>query len=253
MKILATHIIIVFLIIGCQAQNKATHIEAFKTTDAELHRIYQEYYKNRLEYGHEKDSLLPIFEHKLQETLGKKEFYGMSFKALTKSKQVSVITSKDNKLRIYSWNTYNMGAWKVYNSMYQYNNNGKLYTGILSQKGENGDAINFSDGYHFKIYDIDANTYLVKGSGTHGQGHEFYTMRLMHFETDALQDCNACFNGENQLVLIKPIGVKNTIEYSPETKEISYLHYLEDADTGFMKPTGKTITLIYSKGRFIKK
>lgn len=243
-----------FLITGCHAQNNTSNAIAFKKIDLELHQIYQEYYKNRKDYGHEKDSLLPIFEKKLQTTLSKKEFFGMSFDSLTKSKQVTALTSNDKKLYIYSWDRFNMGTWKQYNSIYQYKNDNQLYTGFLSEKDvTKGNYINFSDGFHFKIYDIDTNFYLVKGFGTHGHGHEFFTMRLLSFKNGKLQDCKHCFNGEDRLVLYKPKGRKDTIDYTPETKEIRYLEYKENDDTGFMKPTGKMITLSYKEGKFIIK
>ncbi|MEL0650802.1 hypothetical protein V6246_05165 [Algibacter sp. TI.3.09] len=227
---------------------------AFSKVDLELHQIYQEYYKDRKDFGHEKDSLLPLFETKLKDALGKKEYYGRAFDSLTKSKQVTVLTSKDKKLQIYSWDTFNMGSWKQYNSMYQYENNNQLYTGFLSEKDLNtGNYINFSDGYHFEIIDIDTNFYLVKGYGTHGHGHEFYTMRLLSFREGKLQDCISCFNGEDRLVLYKSRSQKDKLTYDLEKKEISFLEHKEDEDMGVMRPTGKKIVLSFNNGQFKSK
>lgn len=256
MRYFTIYIIISFLAIGCYSQSNNPTSVAFKKVDLELNQVYQEYYKDRQNFGHEKDSLLPVFENKLKETLSKKEFYGMSFDSLTKTKQVSVIVSEDQKLRIYSWDTFNMGTWKQYNSIYQYKNNGQIYTEFLSEKeNSTGNYINFTDGFHYKIYDIDANTYLIEGYGTHGHGQEFYTLLLMEMATTEFKERKESFNGKDKLIVHKPRGnsQKKAIAYNPNTKEIKYLEHLEDKDTGFIKPTDKTITLIYTKGRFMKK
>ena len=243
---------LLFFVISCKSQDEINSIK-FNKVDLELNDIYQEYYNDRVDFGHEKDSLLPLFESKLKATLSKNEFYGMAFSALTETKQVNTVTSKDEKLHIYSWDTFNMGSWKIYNSMYQYKNDNELYTGFLSEKDASGNNfINFSDGFHFEIYDVDKNIYLVKGNGTHGRGQEFYTMRLLEFRNGKLQDCKACFDGEDRLVFHKPRREEGTINYNPETKEISYLEYIEVEGAGGIRPTGRTITIVYKDGKFIK-
>ncbi|WP_340199087.1 hypothetical protein [Ascidiimonas sp. W6] len=243
-------IVVLYFFSACNAQDST--IKVLNEKDLELTNIYQEYYKDRLGFGHEKDSLLSQFTKKLETALSDKRFIGFSFDSLTKSKQVSVVSSKDAKLKLFSWDTFNMGTWHIYNSMYQFLNNDKIYTGLLTKNNKSGEIIDFTDSYHFKIYDFDTNTYLVKSYGTHGGGLDFYTFRLLSFRDNKLVDCKACFDGKNYLLFEKNRTEKASPTYDSKSKTIIYPEYTEDEETGVLKPTGNTITLEYKAGMFLK-
>jgi len=236
---------------GCHGQ--PSDKEAFHKEDIALTSMYNEYYKDRKEFGHQKDSLLPVFVKQLEKTISDTRFLSFSFDSLTRSKQVSVVVSKDTKLKLVSWDTFNMGTWHIYGSMYRYIEDTKIYTGLLTKKDTSGEIIDFTDSFHFEIYDIDTNTYLIKSYGTHGSGRDFYTMRLLSFVKDEIKECNKCFDQKDYLLFEKNRADKVSPEYDQKNKTIQYPEYKEDAETGFLRKTGKTIKLYYNDGFFIKK
>lgn len=250
---------ILFLLNACQTKNNKI---SFKTKDIELAEAYHKYYENRLDYGYEKgkarDTILNRFKNTLLKTLSNKESATFPFDSL--ATMIKVIASKDNKLRIFSWDELSGGSWHTYNSIYQYNDKNKSYSGILSINNEVPlEAESYIDINHYKIYQIENNKYLVKGYGTHGGGKEFFVYRLLSFSNGKIVDCSKCFDGKDRFVY--EISRRDTLEpkYNKELKEISY-HELEesyiqgnkDEPSGFMKATGKILKLKYKKGLFIK-
>ncbi|MBD0776402.1 hypothetical protein HPE56_01245 [Maribacter sp. ANRC-HE7] len=228
--------------------------------DNHLTSIYKKFKDNKHDYGgtygEARDSILIRFQNTLAETLKNESLINVKYDSL--SKFVRIISSEDDKLRIFSWNEFSGGTWHIYNSMYQYKINNELAVGFLTTT-ENHNIIDNTEVYHYQIHRIDNDKYLVKGYGTHGSGKEFYVFRLLSFSDGVLKDCNGCFHGDDKFMYEITRGHDELIpQYNPETKEISYHGLVEtyidgdlDSPSGFMKSTGKILKLTYENGAFI--
>jgi len=256
MKNYFTYLIIIFSVFGCKSQNNQKTLQINK--DIELSRAYKKFVNNRHDYasveGEARDTILNRFKKGLIETLSNKKYALFPFDSL--SKEIQVVKSKDEKLRIFSWDELNGGTWHIYNSIYQYNTKEKSYSGLLSLKSDitNG-GVNHTDIAHYEINEIEDNQYLVKGYGTHGSGKDFYVYRLLSFKNEKIEDCIGCFNGEDRFVYEKSRGHDLKPTYDVASKTIHYPelepHTLDGEETGFMKPSGKILKLKYKNGKFI--
>ncbi len=167
---------------------------------------------------------------------------------------LKVLKSKDKKLKLFSWDEYNGGTWHIYNSVYQYTGVDKMLAGslVLDDIDSSQKPFLYTDIDYFKLYQPNNDHYLALGYGTHGQGHEFYTMRLLSLIDGVLQDCNDCFDGEDRLVLYKARSTKGIIEYDATSKTIKYPEQIEDQNLNVMKPSGDITILHYKQGVFYK-
>ncbi len=231
------------------------------SVDTHLTSIYKKFKDNRHDYGGKygeaRDSILIRFQNTLAETLTKESFWNVKYDSL--SEHMKIITSKDDKLKIFSWDEFNGGTWHIYNSMYQYKVNNELAVGFLTTKTEDHYITDNTEVYHYQIYSIDNDKYLAKAYGTHGSGKEFYMFRLLSFRDGVLKDCDGCFNGDNKFMYEISRGHDELIpQYNPDTMEISYHELVEnyidgdlDSPSGFMDSTGKILKLRYKNGVFI--
>ncbi|MDY8138336.1 hypothetical protein [Aquimarina sp. 2201CG5-10] len=251
MKKLIVFSILLLACISCNAQAKLPDENFQETQDDNLVKIYQKFKENQHDYGENaRDTILNRFRSSLLRTLKDPKFSNYTFDNL--KKEMLIKSSKDNKLMVVSWDELNGGTWKIFNSAYRYQKGNKIYVDYLAKEIKTDGKIDFTDVNYYKIYKIKEDNYLVLGYGTHGHGHEFYTMRLMKFKENSLQDCKNCFDKKDQLVLYKTRGGDDSITYDPDQLKIQYPEYVEDKETGFMKSTGNTITLIYKDNGFAK-
>jgi len=238
---------IVLFLTSCESKTNQQSIDVF-----ELDSSYLAYKNYRYDAGFsEADSLLQGFKSIVVKKLSSKYFNEFYSDSLT---SVKMIRSKDEKLHLISWDELNGGTWHLYNSAYGYTNNGKRYSNYLTKGNGNDDDgnLNFTDVISFKIQSFH-DKYLITGYGTHGHGHDFYTMRLMSFEDEELIDCNSCFEGENRFVFYKPRGDEFVPKLDIEAEVIVYPEYDDDPnDNGFSSKTGNMIILKWNGDKFIR-
>lgn len=240
---------IIFSFFGCSSQETSSNI----SKDLSLSNIYKKYDENRYDYGGEgeegRDSILNRFKHTLIKTLKNKKYITCAFDSL--KLDVKIIKSKDSKLKLFSWDEFNNGTWHIYNGAFQYNNDGKLYAGLLPK-----DKYGYLESLHYEITEKINNSYLVKAYGTHGSGEDYYLYRLLNVENNTITDCSKCFNGKDFFLFEKPRGYEVDPKYDSASKEISYPEmipsYHDGEETGFTKPSGKILKLKYKNGVFAK-
>lgn len=248
---LIIYLITVFFVTACNSQNSKLQTKDAKQLDISLKEMYDNFSENKYNYD-VRDSILNNFRTQLLSVLLDQSTRDYSFAELSKS--IKVIESSDKKLKLFSWDEYNGGTWHIYNSAYQYTDINKMLAGslVVDDLDNSKKPFFFTDINYFQLYQPDNDHYLALGYGTHGQGYEFYTMRLLSFVDGEIQDCKACFNGEDRLVLYKSRGTKGIIEYDSSSKTIRYPEQIEDENTGFMKSNGNITILNYNNGIFSK-
>ncbi|PKV50743.1 hypothetical protein ATE84_2809 [Aquimarina sp. MAR_2010_214] len=233
------------LSLSCNAQTKENSKSDY---DAELVDLYEKLrdslYNDDFTISRK---VIKEFKHKLYQTLEETENSNFKFDDL--EQKIKIVSSEDKRLMIFSWNESNGMNRRDYNSAFRYNDGNKVYVNDLVNTHKNPEVTDINVSY-FEIYNLEKDNYLVLGYGTYGSGQEFYTARSLSFKKDIFSDCNACFNKKNILVLRKTRGNKDSIIYDPERMSLTYPEYIEDEKSGFMKPTGRIITLSYKNGMF---
>ncbi len=228
-------------------------LHAQSSKDDKLTALYNQIYTHRHDYE-VKAQLLTTFKATLLNTLKSKPISNLNLESF--NKHVKQITSPDGKLTIISWDEFSGGTWHVYNAAYQYtHDSGLLEAQIIGKDLEVQDALMFADAYYLKIHHIEATKYLIKGYGSHGYGHDFYTFRLFDFSLNKpSKDCKNGFDGKRIFCFEKPRHLNLKPKYIPKEQHITYPelvpNILDGEDTGFSKPNGKYQTLIYNNGTF---
>ncbi|MDH7446806.1 hypothetical protein [Aquimarina sp. 2201CG14-23] len=238
--------------LGCISQ-QSKNVD-FSVQDQLLANVYDKYYENRLDYGDSygeaRDTILIRFRETLLKVISDKESISHSFDSL--NSKIKIIVSEDQKLRIFSWDELNGGTWHIYNSIFQYKENEMYSFGDLKIVQKTPNSSSYSDVAYVHIDKLSDTEYLLKGYGTHGGGQDFYVFRKITFKNNQARDCDRCFNGENQLLFIKPRADKTSPVFKSSSNTIELPEYKENENTGFLEKTGNTITHSYKNGNFIK-
>jgi len=221
--------------------------------DAELVGLYNKFKENRHHYesddGENRDVLLNRFTNALLQTLTNKQYTAASFDSL--AEVITIVSSQDNNLRLFSWNEFSGGTWHIYRTAFQYKAGEQLLAGLLPV-----DESRYAEAIHFNILDRPNDTYLVKAYGTHGSGQDYFLYRLLSIKNETISDCSQCFNNNDMFIFEKMRGFKSEPSYDSITNTISYPELKPDIkdgeDTGFTKPSGNVLQLHYVDGRFIK-
>ena len=241
---------VTFSFLSCSSQSVIHAGQSIQ--DKALLETYKKFIEHRHDYGTSaRDTILDRFKKDLIKTLADPKYAAYTFEAL--ASKTEIIISKDNKLKIISWDELNGGTWHVYNSVFQYNHKGSSFSGFLSLDKNGEKPLFYTDIIHSSIQKIGNNEYLVTGYGTHGRGEDFKTFRLLGFSNNRIEDCNKCFDGQDRLVFIKPRGKDDKYpDFDSKKKIITYPLYKENQETGFLERTKTMVSLKYHNGNFIQ-
>jgi len=224
-----------------------------KAKDAELAGIYNQFKENRYDYGDTKDDGRDVFLNQfidtLLQTLSDKQYASIAFDEL--GEVITIASSQDNKLTLFSWDEFNGGTWHVYRAAFQYRSGANTLAGLLPV-----DEAQYAQAIHYKIVDNIDGAYLVKAYGTHGSGQDYYLYRLLSVKNNVVSDCSQCFDSNDMFIFEKMRALEAIPSYDPATQTLSYPQLkpvLKDGEeTGFTEPTGIALTLQYSNGNFVK-
>ncbi|MBL3659083.1 hypothetical protein [Fulvivirga sediminis] len=236
-------VVLAMLHISCISQKMEKKTES---ADSLLLNIYNSYYEHRQNYATDqsagRDSIMQRFKNELKSYLSQPQYAQLDFKALKSHPNVHIITSEDQKLKIFSWDLLNGGTNHTYDNVFVWIDEHKTQTG----------KINNDESMYLKAYLLPDNSYLTIAYGTKGAGTDYYTLRKLSWQNQHFTDCEACFEGENKLVYTKPRADDSYPIYNITSKTISFPEYRKEEETGFFKPTGDTTILKYTNGKFTK-
>jgi hypothetical protein len=156
--------------------------------------------------------------------------------------ELSIRTSPDKKLKFYSWDTHTGGTMHIFAVIAQY----KSADGTIKVKEINAphlDELPSQNDFNiYEIYQVE-QYYLTFGRGTHGSGHQFQIVQVFKIEKDLLSKDNSILPNSRDLIITYPRGEKSELAFDSVKNEISYREFIEDKNSGFMQPTGKTTRL----------
>lgn len=119
------------------------------------------------------------------------------FKILRDSSRCDIVTSKDGNLRIYSWDTETGGTMRFFNTIYQYKDNGKVYTRIpVFKEGDPGC-------FYSKIYTVVINGktyYLAISNGIYSNSDISQSVSVFTIAGNQLADTARLFKTKTKLL-----------------------------------------------------
>jgi hypothetical protein len=223
-------------------------------TAKKLISTYNEFERIRSNYEHN-DSLIIAFENHLIDVLTSSNDYLSHLDSLAQHNRISLITSKDKKLSVLTWDLINNGCNHLYNSVYVFDGATKevgfLDTNFNTTNYLGNKLEHFAP---FKIFKLNED-YLVKSLKEECMSSKLYSFRLFNSNEGHLSESKNAFNKEKRFIYLSnksdtivPIfDEKNKLIKSPLRQDIIF----EGELTGFSKPTGAYETLSYKDGKFI--
>lgn len=197
------------------------------------------------------DSLAPAFKRQLLLYLEKPVTFNNNFDSL--SKYLAIRTSSDGKIKFYSWDDLSGGTWHNFNCLAQFiTKNGKVVIKQINTENETGTGEFTDSGVYdiFALFNDSVTYYLTMAYGTHGSGQQHQIVQLFYISGDKLEKCKRCFADSNDLVIQYPRSEKANLVFDSGKKQLSYNEFILDEETGFYRPSGKRIILVFINGTF---
>jgi hypothetical protein len=127
----------------------------------------------------------------------------LAFKELD-NEGLSIATSTDGLFRIYSWDTYTGGTMHIFDNIYQYKANGKVFSKTIKESEDEGDP-----GYWYStIYSLSnaGKTFYL------GLRHGIYSTKDTYQGIKAFSISSNSLNAETKLIKTKT-GVRNALGF----------------------------------------
>ena len=208
------------------------------------------------DYSDSTYGLAKEFKREIKKILENPSSFQIRFDSL--SKFISIVTSIDKKLRVFSWDEMDRGSRHSIVAVAQY----------LSQRGapelrfitpENDD----SDGSALMsiiskvelLINRNGRCYLTIGWGTLGGGMQHLNLHVYKIIGRELVDCKTCFPGADQdgYTIQWPRAYKADLKFDSIAKSISYNEYpYIDSIDSFSSKFNRA-TLEYKNGKYLKR
>jgi hypothetical protein len=190
----------------------STHISSAQDKGVmEIEKSLISDYKNMItaDYWNRFDSLAPAFKEKLKTILSDRRTYEFPFDTL--KKYITIVTSADGKLRIFSWDERTGGSAHQMTGIAQFTPTARdedIRIADLENDDEEGPI---DDVIYYEIHDIQADSYtyyLTFGWGTFGGGTHFRMIRSFRIAGNKLDFSDRIFEYKgttcNEILLRAP-------------------------------------------------
>ncbi|EDP97141.1 hypothetical protein U8527_02295 [Kordia algicida OT-1] len=225
-----------------------TYMESAETTVLEA---LQQVRSN--EEGIDRQKAANHFEATLKTVLSKEKSWTYSFPELRK--YINIETSRDKKIRTFSWDSRLGGSWHALRSLIQFKTDTKIH--VLSfqdekpiDEEEEGNDM-FADAVILGIYPFEKG-YLFEGFGTYGSGHHHKIVAYFELIDEKLVRKAIFENNEFIYVFKIPRKYDFDLKINVEEKTITHSEFVLDDDIGFFLPTGKKVLLTFDGKQFVK-
>lgn len=222
-----------------------------KSEEAKVLAALQQLRSN--EEGVDRQKAAIDFEKTLKRVLSNEKSWTYKFPEL--QKYINIETSKDKKIRTFSWDSRLGGSWHALRSLIQFKSATKIH--VLSfqdekpiDEEEEGNNM-FADAVILGIYPFEKG-YLFEGFGTYGSGHHHKIIAYFELIDEKLVRKSIFENNEFIYVFKIPRKYKFDLKIDIENKTITHSEFVLDGDIGFFLPTGKKTLLTFDGKQFVK-
>jgi len=219
-------------------------------------------FKNMItaDYWNRFDSLAPAFKEKLKTILSDRRTYEFPFDKL--KKYITIVTSADGKLRIFSWDERTGGSTHQMTGIAQFTPTARDEDIRIADLENDDEEDPIDDVIYYEIHDIQADSrtyYMTFGRGTFGGGTHFKMIRAFKIVGNNLDFTDRIFQYKgkpcNEIILQAPrvdtiylryIAGRQTIEFDELRIPAS------DKAIGqyISRPTGRKVRLKFNGKRF---
>ncbi|WP_046755912.1 hypothetical protein [Kordia jejudonensis] len=201
----------------------------------------------------DRDKAAIKFEKTLKTVLLKEESWSYKFPELRK--YINIETSKDKKIRTFSWDSLTGGSWHALRSLIQFKSDEKIHVVSLQDdepidEEEEGNDM-FADAIILGIYPFEKG-YLFEGYGTYGSGHHHKIITYFELIDEELVRKAIFENNQDTYVFKIARKYEFDLEILTKNKTITHSEFVMDNDSGFFLPTGKKVLLTFDGTQFVK-
>lgn len=191
------------------------------------------------------------FEQTLKKVLSYKESLNYPFSEL--QKYINIETSKDKKIRTFSWDNLSGGSWHALQNLIQFRTDNKLHVISFQKENPNSEEGNdmFADAAILNIHRF-YNGYLFEGYGTYGSGNHHKVIAYYELIDNKLVRKPIFETKKDIYALIIPRRYKFDLIIDATKGTITHSEYVMDDDIGFAQPTGKKVLLAFNGQQFVK-
>ena len=186
----------------------------------------------------------------------------LKYKFTELEKEISIVTSEDGRLRVYSWDRLDGGTMHFYETVYQYQGaDGKVYSN--SRNLEEGD----SDSFVNDVFTVDSKSgkiYLVCTTSIGSTQDSFQNLRLFKVTGNALNDAVKLIKTNSGLtdsigfgynffsVVERPERPIKLFTFDKKTNTFKFPVVIGDAKFPNGRVTGKFISYKFNGTNFVK-
>ena len=207
------------------------------------------------------ESLAPAFKEKLKAVLSDKRTHAFPFDRIRK--HITVVTSADRKLRVFSWDEKTGGTAHQMTGIAQFTTpgqSGDIRVADLENEDENGPV---DDVIYYEIHDIQAGPhvyYLTFGWGTFGGGAHFKIIRAFRITDHGLTFRDSIFKYKGKIcseIILRASRMDPIcLQYSAERQTIEFDELripesYKSVGLNIARPTGAKVRLKFD-GRSFK-
>lgn len=208
-------------------------------------------YRNA-DYEDRFENLRPKLKAQIETLLNTPTSFTHPFDSL--AQQITILTSKDQNVRVFSWDELTGGTWHDMAVIVQFKTASNTIKTVWIDSDISEEPTGITSEIHYKIYDIRINNqphYITFGWGTYGSGHHHNAILIFSIENDTISVCSDCID-ESYRHIQTPRSQRVELKYDEIKKVISFNEFILDNEIGFYKPTGKRISLQLNNNTFKK-
>ncbi|MCB9233104.1 MAG: hypothetical protein H6581_15715 [Bacteroidia bacterium] len=158
-----------------------------------------------------------------------------------------VVLSTAGNLRVWSYDDLGGGSFHSYVNYLQYQTpEGAGLTFRLDTLEEDHQV-----GYYRA--EQRGDQFLLFGYGTYGGGTQHFVIRLFEYKDGQIRECFAGYPDGKPIFIGSNRSQKVDLLYHPRWHSITWIHFPYDDDKGFYGMHGRAKTLVWKKGRLVRK
>lgn len=204
------------------------------------------------DYDTRYDSLRPELKLKMEALLSKPESFDHPFDVL--GEYIKIIESPDGRVRMFSWDELTGGTWHDMAVVVQFKTPEDQVVVQWIDSDISEEPTGLTDAIQYELFELpigNKKLYMSFGWGTYGSGHHHNDILIFTIDGASLKICEDCLEKEFRL-LQAPRAARIELSYNQQNQQLSFREFKYDDEIGFFQPTGQTVTLKLSDGKFIK-
>lgn len=239
-----------FLILALVLNSIHELCSAQTTSIKELEQNVVDIYSNLIDNKvyRDKDSLIRELNSQLPILITHKESCNFRFDSL--GKYIYITSSKDKRIRIFSWDEFSGGTYHFFTNYLQLKTRDNSCKIIPFDQSEESPEVSYTS-----IKTLIQNNkpyYFFFGSGTYGGGEKHEVLRIFEIKNDTITECTQCYPSNKFILVRSNRGQRIEINLDIERAELSYNQFEINPEYGVYSNKFNKITFKFINGKLIR-